>query len=186
MVNRLFLMTLFFLSVISCNNRREQTTYKISDIDRCVVYYCSTPSWLIFRIGSVSPSDFIRYRVYDRVLIINSSAPELYRLLEMADSSFHACSNTQLGRYNSQQYIDTYYVAVFENAQDTDTLALGHTRHFPLSFKQLEFRDSVLFDYFINFLKRNDSTWAKNYDEYYYYGDYQFVKKEEYDRIMKL
>ena len=184
-MNRLLLMSLLFLFIFSCNNIREQTTDKTSNIDRCVVYYCSTPSWLIFRIGSVSPADFTKYRVYDRVLIINSGVPELYRLLERADSSCHARSNTNLGRYNSKQYIDTYYVAVFENAQGADTLALGHTRHFPLSFKQMEFCDSVLFDYFIDFLKRNDSTWAKSYDEYYYYDDYQFVKKEEYEGIMK-
>lgn len=125
--------------------------------------------WLIRRLGSVSPNDYFKYKVYDKRLTVNNK-----NTINSLMSQIESHSNDD---FINDGYIDTYYAVVFYNNESADTLSVGATSDCNMVFNKKVFKDSVLYFKIISIICDNDKQWEKDFSTYCYNNEFQFLPK---------
>ena len=146
----------------NCENKK--TTFHDKYI-HAHLYYNDEIPWDICRLGCISPIDFIKISKHHIFLPSNDTL----RFLETRLDSLY-----DLSVYDSQplqqreSLIDTYFAIVFQGNNITDTLAIGATHYSRMAFRNVVFRDSVLYFTIVDIIKHYDKKWENQFDSLYY------------------
>ena len=174
-VTALFLLIMFFICA-SCKHREkiiieegQKDSISIKSISG-ILYYCDDIPWMFIPFGEWTPEVF-------------PTLKESIRKIQLPDSTtldvYLRADSMHLSNAIDKSSFDTRYEIIFQDSvgDPLDTLAfIGDVAGTAL-FKGTQFKDSCLLQRIINTIMEKDSIWAKNYNDYFYDGKQQFIKR---------
>ncbi|MBQ8069437.1 MAG: hypothetical protein IJ202_01120 [Bacteroidales bacterium] len=174
-VTAIFLLIMFFICA-SCKHREkiiieegQKDSISINSLSG-ILYYCDEVPWMFTLFGAWTPDVFPTIEgAVRKIQLPDSTAFDLYM---RADS-------THLSNAIDKSSFDTRYEILFQDSvgDPLDTLAFTGGVAGTALFKGTQFKDSCLLQRIINTIMEKDSIWAKNYNDYFYDGKQQFIKR---------
>lgn len=174
-VTALFL-TMAFLICASCGHREkiiikdgQKDSLSIKSISG-ILYYCDDVPWMFTTIGTWTPEVF-------------PTLEDGLRIIQLPDSTtldvYLRADSTHLLNVIDKRSFDTRYEVLFQDSDGNplDTLAFIGDAAGTAQFKGSQFKDSCLLQSIINTIIAKDSIWAKDYNDYFYDGKQQFIKR---------